>query len=86
VVTDVDITPSAPCATGWSNYILSGNNSLAASMMWTLSAPNTGHYTLSLEDCARGRLYSADLFFCGKHHRWNLPWHRVNLIGYLTSN
>jgi hypothetical protein len=86
VITAVDITPSEPCATGWSNYILFGNNSVAASMMWTLSAPSTGHYTYpSGIVFAAGSLPQIN-FSAASTPAGVCPGTQVNLLGYLTYN
>jgi hypothetical protein len=87
VVTAVDITPSVGCTTGSYHFVLLGNNLLDPAMMWTLSAPNTGHYT-----------YPSGIVFLPNSQPQISLSHasttsgdcangaEVNVLGYLTSN
>ena len=87
VVTAVDITPSVGCETGWYHFVLDGNNVLDPAMMWTLSAPNTGHYP-----------YPSGIVFQPNSQPQISFSHasttsgdcangaEVNVLGYLTSN
>jgi hypothetical protein len=87
VVTAVDITPSVGCETGWYHFVLDGNNVLDPAMMWTLSAPNTGHYP-----------YPSGIVFQPNSQPQISLSHasttsgdcangaEVNVLGYLTSN
>lgn len=87
VVTAVDITPSVGCTTGWFHFVLDGNNVLDPAMMWTLSAPNTGHYA-----------YPSGIVFLPNSQPQISLSHasttsgdcangaEANVLGYLTSN
>jgi hypothetical protein len=87
VVTAVDITPSVGCTTGSYHFVLLGNNILDPAMMWTLSAPNTGHYP-----------YPSGIVFVSNSQPQISLSHastnsgdcanaaEVNLLGYLTYN
>jgi hypothetical protein len=86
VVTGVDITPNEPCATGWSNYILFGNSSEGASMMWTVFAPSTGHYTYPSGIVFAAGSQPQISFSAASTPAGVCPGTQVNLLGYLTYN
>jgi hypothetical protein len=89
VVTAVDITPSLGCTTA-STFALSGNNNNQPStnMLWTLSAPTTGHF-----EYPSGIVFGSGaeplILFASSLSTTNSCFANgatVNLLGYLTSN